>query len=180
MSAGQPFVLLSDEDLAGQGRLTQRRRPQETPLPRSFLLLVGIITVGGLVLRLPSFRDSLSGDEISTYFIVSGHSLSQVLRLVESNQETSPPLYFMVAWATKGFFGNTAESIRLVSLVTGTSAIPLTFLLGLWTVGRRADTRWRHMCCLFPLHDLLLDFRPAVHADALLNSALHPRSRARA
>jgi 4-amino-4-deoxy-L-arabinose transferase-like glycosyltransferase len=101
-------------------------------------VLVGIITVGGLVLRLPTFSDSLSGDEISTYFIVTGHSLGRVLRLVESNQETSPPLYFMLAWATKGLLGNPAQSIRLVSLVTGTAAIPLTFVLGMWTVGRRA------------------------------------------
>ncbi len=103
-----------------------------------FFVLVGIITVGGLLLRLPSFHDSLFGDEISTYFIVTGHSLPRVLRLVESNQETSPPLYFMLAWATKGLLSSPAESIRLVSLITGTAAIPLTFLLGLWTVGRRA------------------------------------------
>ena len=102
------------------------------------MVLVGLLTVGGLLLRLPSFHDSLFGDEISTYFIVTGHSLPRVLRLIESNQETSPPLYFMLAWATKGLLGNPVESIRLLSLITGTAAIPLTFLLGLWTVGRRA------------------------------------------
>lgn len=122
----------------GRGRSAASARPEEGSLPRIFLVLLGIITVGGLVLRLPTFSDSLSGDEISTYFIVTGHSLSRVLRLVESNQETSPPLYFMLAWATKCLLGNAAQSIRLVSLVTGTATIPLTFLLGRWTVGRRA------------------------------------------
>ena len=110
----------------------------DSPSTKLFWVLVGIITVAGLLLRLPSFNDSLFGDEISTYFIVVGHSLGRVLRLVESNQETSPPLYFMVAWATKGILGSPAQSIRLVSLVAGTAAIPLTALLGLWTVGRRA------------------------------------------
>jgi 4-amino-4-deoxy-L-arabinose transferase-like glycosyltransferase len=113
-------------------------RVDEGAIPRHFLVLVGAITIGGLLLRLPSFNDSVMGDEISTYFIVVGHNLSQVLLLVHSNQETSPPLFFVLAWATKGILGNPVQSIRLVSLATGTAAIPLTFLLGLMTVGRRA------------------------------------------
>ncbi|MGH9080294.1 MAG: glycosyltransferase family 39 protein [Acidimicrobiales bacterium] len=119
-------------------RLAASGRVDESPLPRLFLLFIGAITLGGLLLRLPSFNDSLAGDEISTYFIVTKHSLGEVLRLVDSNQETSPPLYFLIAWVENGVFGSTAQSIRLISLLTGTAAIPLTFLLGLWTVGRRA------------------------------------------
>jgi hypothetical protein len=113
-------------------------RADEDALPTYFLILIGALTVGGLLLRLPSFNDSLTGDEISTFYIVNGHSLGRVLQIVYSNQETTPPLFFMLAWATKGLLANHAESIRLVSLVCGTAAIPLTFLLGLWTVGRRA------------------------------------------
>ncbi len=109
-----------------------------SPLPRLYLALIIVITVGGLLLRLPSFNDSLAGDEISTFYIVVGHSLGRVMNLVYSRQETTPPLYFILAWVTKGFLGNPAQSIRLVSLLAGTAAIPLTFLLGLWTVGRRA------------------------------------------
>jgi hypothetical protein len=97
-----------------------------------------VFTLIGLLLRLPAFRSSLFGDELSTYYIVAGHGLGRVLRLVESNQETSPPLYFVIAWATRGILHNQGESIRLVSLVTGTAMIPLTFLVGLMTVGRRA------------------------------------------
>ena len=107
-------------------------------LPRLFVVLVGAITVVGLLLRLPSFFDSLYGDENSTYFIVVGHSLSRVLLLVHSDQETTPPLFFVLAWVTKGWLANPVQSIRLVSLATGTATIPLTFLLGLRTVGRRA------------------------------------------
>ena len=128
----------SREDPSEPVGLVARDQADETPLPRLYLASIAIVTVGGLLVRLPSFHDSLFGDEISTYFIVTGHSLSRVLRLVESNQEASPPLYFMVAWATKGLLSSPVQSIRLVSLVTGTAAIPLTFLLGLWTVGRKA------------------------------------------
>ena len=119
------------------------RRPlsqpiDRSPLPRIYVALIIVITLGGLLLRLPSFNDSLASDEISTFYIVAGHSLGRVMALVYSPQETTPPLYFILAWATKGLLGNTAQSIRLVSLLTGAAAIPLTFLLGLWTVGRRA------------------------------------------
>jgi hypothetical protein len=134
---GQFVKPVPDED-EGQLGLAARGRPDKTPLPRLFILLVGVITVGGLLLRLPSFHDSIFGDEISTYFIATQHSLARALRLVESNQETSPPLYFILAWATKGLLSSPVQSIRLVSLITGTATIPLTFLLGLWTVGRRA------------------------------------------
>ncbi|MGH9205466.1 MAG: hypothetical protein ACRD1G_02735, partial [Acidimicrobiales bacterium] len=95
-----PTTSASEEVVHGPGRADQ------TNLPRLFLVLVCVITVGGLLLRLPSFNDSLAGDEISTYFIVVGNSLGRVMRLVHSNQETTPPLYFIVAWATKGFLGS--------------------------------------------------------------------------
>ena len=88
------------------------------------LWTIGIVTVVGLLLRLPSFNSSLFGDEISTYYIVTGDSLGRVLQLVHSNQETSPPLYFILAWIAKGL-GHSAQSIRLPSLVAGTAADPL-------------------------------------------------------
>jgi Dolichyl-phosphate-mannose-protein mannosyltransferase len=106
--------------------------------PRAVVVVVGALTIAGFLLRIPSFYDSLAGDEISTYFIVVGTSLGRVLRLVHSNQETTPPLYFLVAWASNGLLGHSVQSIRLVSLVTGTASIPLTFVIGTWTLGRRA------------------------------------------
>ena len=126
------------EDVLGQGRRVVSGRTDEGPLPKMFLVFVGVITVGGLLLRLPSFNDSLFGDEISTYYVVVGNNLGRVLALLHSNQETTPPLFFVLAWATKGILSSPAQSIRLISLVTGTAAIPLTFLLGMRTVGRRA------------------------------------------
>jgi Dolichyl-phosphate-mannose-protein mannosyltransferase len=122
----------------GQGRPVVPGRTDDGPLPKVFWVVVGMITVGGLLLRLPSFNDSLFGDEISTYYLVVGNNLGRVLALLHSDQETTPPLYFVLAWATKGILSSPAQSIRLISLVTGTAAIPLTFLLGLRTVGRRA------------------------------------------
>ena len=73
----------------------------------------------GLLLRLPSFNDSLYGDELATYFVVTDHSLGEVVDLLQGNSATgdlSPPLFFMVAWVTEGLGGH-PESLRIVSLL---------------------------------------------------------------
>lgn len=102
------------------------------------LLLTTMIVVGA-GLRLPWFGDSLYGDEVGAFFDVSGHSLGRVLYLLSGHSpELNPPLYFVVAWASERLFGTSAQSLRLISLLSGMAAIPLTYLLGSWTVGRRA------------------------------------------
>jgi 4-amino-4-deoxy-L-arabinose transferase-like glycosyltransferase len=109
-------------------------------LPTFYLVAICAVTLAGFLVRLPSFNDSLFGDEISTFYIVNGHSLGRMLSLIYSGKESTPPLYFILAWITKGWLGaaHAAQGIRLGSLVTGTAAIPLTFVLGRLTVGRRA------------------------------------------
>ena len=56
---------------------------------RSVRMLVAAITVASVLLRLPSFSDSLFGDELSTYFIVSGPQ-SQPYRLPSSGAFRRP------------------------------------------------------------------------------------------
>ena len=109
---------------------------RETP-PAASLWIVAGLTVMGLALRLPSFDDSFFGDELSSYFVVHGFGLGNVIDLVESEQEGTPPLYFLLAWLTKSV-GSPAEGLRVVSMLAGLAAIPLTYLLGLRTVGSRA------------------------------------------
>jgi mannosyltransferase len=116
------------------------------------LLLVGGLTVLGLLLRLPSFDDSLYGDELATYYVVTDHSLGDVVHLLQGNSPTgdlSPPLFFMVAWLTEGLFGH-PESLRIASLLAGLAAIPLTYLLGLRTVGRPAALLGATLIALSP------------------------------
>jgi mannosyltransferase len=105
---------------------------------RSFLWLLGGITVAGLLLRVPSLANSLFGDELSSYFIVTSHSLGGVLHILAGHGvDTNPPLYFALAWLVERL-GASVQALRSVSLVAGTAAIPLTYLLGRWTVGRLA------------------------------------------
>jgi 4-amino-4-deoxy-L-arabinose transferase-like glycosyltransferase len=99
---------------------------------------VALITVIGLLLRLPSLGNALFGDEVGSYYIVTGHSVGQILHQLDGHSfDLNPPLYYLASWAVERF-GSSPELLRLVSLLAGTVAIPLTFVLGLRTVGRRA------------------------------------------
>jgi hypothetical protein len=101
--------------------------------------VVAAVTVLGLLVRLPSFGDSLFGDELSSYFIVTGHSLGHVVYLLEGGHsiDLNPPLYFMLAWLAERI-GDSNELLRLPSLIAGIAAIPLTYLLGVRTLDRAA------------------------------------------
>ncbi|MFL5824966.1 MAG: glycosyltransferase family 39 protein [Thermoleophilaceae bacterium] len=103
----------------------------------SVTLAVAAITLVGLLVRLPSFGDSLFGDELSAFYVVHGHGLRETLHLVKAGNSTelNPPLFFALAWLSEKIFGSSTESLKLVSLIAGTATIPLTFLLGRRTIG---------------------------------------------
>src|SRR5947209_617924 len=48
------------------------------PVRASERVILAAIVLIGLLLRLPSFGDSLFGDEVGAYWIVNGHSLGRV------------------------------------------------------------------------------------------------------
>jgi mannosyltransferase len=101
-----------------------------------------VLSVAGVVLRIVVAHQSLFADELSTYWISSTHGLGGVLKLLYSvgpiqHAEITPPLYFVLAWATSQL-GHTPELLRLPSLIAGAATIPVVYLLGLRTVGRRA------------------------------------------
>src|SRR6188472_4253463 len=99
------------------------------------IALVAGLTAVGFAIRVANVLLSLFGDELSTYWIVHGHSLGDVLSSVRSNDEITPPLYFVLGWLSL-HLGSGPAWIRLPSLLAGTVTIPLIYLLGLRTVGR--------------------------------------------
>lgn len=100
-------------------------------------LALVLLTAVGAVLRLVVAHQSLFGDELSTYWIITHHGGRGVLSTVHSDAEITPPLYFVLGWATTQF-GHAPELVRAPSLVAGIASIPLMYALGLRTVGRRA------------------------------------------
>ena len=105
-------------DLAGSGRLKA----------------IAGITLLGLALRVAGLGQSLYGDELYTYRALVDHGLGDALRSVYRTEDT-PPLFFVLAWAAAKA-GDPTLWLRVPSLVLGTAAIPLTYLIGLRTVGR--------------------------------------------
>jgi 4-amino-4-deoxy-L-arabinose transferase-like glycosyltransferase len=119
---------------------TRELRTHALARPRADALVAGAVvalTLIGLAIRVANFGQSLLGDELSTYWIVHGHSLGHVLSSVRSNDEITPPLYFILGWASLKL-GSSPEWLRLPSLVAGTATIPLIYLLGSRTVSRAA------------------------------------------
>ena len=98
--------------------------------------------IAGAALRVSVIGQPLFADELSTYWISATHSLGGVVSLMYGtphipHPEITPPLYFLLAWATSQF-GHAPALLRLPSLIAGVLTIPAVYLLGLRTVGRRA------------------------------------------
>ena len=100
-------------------------------------LVVGAITAVGFALRVASFGDSLFGDELATHWTAGRPTLVGVVEAVQTDQELTPPLYYVLAWFGRQI-GNPLVWVRLPSLLAGTLVIPLVYVLGMRTVGRPA------------------------------------------
>jgi hypothetical protein len=100
-------------------------------------LLVGALTLGVLLLRASQLHQSLYGDEMWTYSDVVGHGLSAAIHRVNVGVENNPPLYFILAWLSAKL-GDPLVTLRLPTLLFGTATVPVVYLLGRETVGRRA------------------------------------------
>ena len=105
---------------------------------RTTIALLGAITAAGVTLRLVLLGDSLFGDEVGAYSIVAGNGPGEIIRILHGNSvDLNPPLFFLLA-RLASVLGYSPETLKLVSLIAGTAAIPLTYLLGVRTVGGRA------------------------------------------
>jgi 4-amino-4-deoxy-L-arabinose transferase-like glycosyltransferase len=94
------------------------------------------LTALALGLRLATIGQSLYGDEVLTYGIVTRNGLLGVIRDVHDTSIT-PPFHYVLAWLAVQV-GDPTVWVRIPSLVLGTATVPLTYLLGLRTLGRRA------------------------------------------
>ena len=105
--------------------------------PNALLWAVGGLTVLALAVRLPGFAASLFGDEVTSYGLVNNHGPGTIVDLVRTDYENTPPLFYLLAGAGDRLLA-APEGLRLPSLLAGVAVVPLTYLLGTMTVGRRA------------------------------------------
>jgi hypothetical protein len=118
---------------AASGRRRDRARGADWPV----LAAVAALTVVAAVLRVIVAHQSLFGDELSTWWIVTTNDLPGVVSIVHDRIEITPPLYFVLAEiATQ--VSESPEWLRAPSLLVGTAAVPLVYCVGARTVGRAA------------------------------------------
>lgn len=115
-----------------------------------WLVGLGLAILVGAVLRILRLSDSLFGDELVTSFDVTGRSLGGTLDAVRSNYEITPPLYLLLANLTQGW-GDPETGLRIVPLVCGVLAIPMTWALGVLALDRRAATVAAGVVALTPM-----------------------------
>ena len=133
VSAGQSARVARVPRTGGEGPVAGRiARVRMGPA-----LAVAALTVLGLALRVAVADETVFGDELSSWWIVSTNGLGGVLSTVHSDAEISPPLFFVASWLTTQL-DLTPELFRAPSLVAGVVSIPLVYLVGLRTVGRPA------------------------------------------
>jgi uncharacterized membrane protein len=113
------------------------RRALAVNLRDPIILAVIALTAFTFVLHFSQIHQSLFGDEVWTYSDIHGKSLHSVLTNIHTGGENSPPLFFLLAYAT-GKLGDLSVWIRLPSIVLGALTIPLLYLIGSETVGRAA------------------------------------------
>jgi hypothetical protein len=105
--------------------------------PRRALFAVAALTVLAFVLRALVVGQPAVYDELYLYRIVHDHGLGHVITVVHDTEST-PPLYFLLAWVSDQILSDGFLAIKLPSLLLGTATVPLIYLLGVRTVGRTA------------------------------------------
>ena len=81
-------------------------------------VVVALLTVSVFVVRLTQMRQGLLGDEVLALQEIVGHTLLGTVREVRGGVESSPPLFFVLAWMSAKL-GDPTVLIRLPSLTPG-------------------------------------------------------------
>jgi mannosyltransferase len=130
---------------------------------RRAVVWLAAVMSGGATLRFATLDlQSFWGDETLTVAHVTsgfGDMLSQL-----TSQETSPPLYFVVAWLWSQAFGSGEIGLRSLSALVGVATIPLVYLLGRQLCSKRVGLV---AAALFAMSPLMVHYGQEARAYAL-------------
>ncbi len=111
---------------------------------------VGALTVLGAALRFYGLsHQGLWFDEANTAMLVR-YSPSHMLGLIPQSEST-PPLYYMVAWVWVRVFGDTSAGLRSLSAIAGVCVIPVAYGAAAELVSRRAGVICAALAACNPL-----------------------------
>jgi 4-amino-4-deoxy-L-arabinose transferase-like glycosyltransferase len=107
-------------------RTFRRLRPAESP-PVELLILAGIVALGAILRFATIDLQSYRYDEAVTVARVLHPSLFDTFSTV-SHSESTPPLYYLVAWFWSRPFGTGEVWLRSLSALAGTASILVVYL----------------------------------------------------
>lgn len=126
------------------------RRVTGVAPPALVHVLIGVLTLVAFALRVAGLHASLTGDELFAYDDVHGRSLASMVSYIGHNEESSPPLFFVLAWFG-AHLGDPTVTIRWPSIVLGSATVPLTYLLARRLAGARVGVIAAVLLALNPL-----------------------------
>jgi 4-amino-4-deoxy-L-arabinose transferase-like glycosyltransferase len=136
-----------------------------TTRARWFLWSALALTVLAAALRFPTLGlQSYRHDEAVTAGRVLVASLGGTMHRVWTSEST-PPLYYLLAWAWSHLFGVREVGLRSLSAVFGTATVPLACLAGRELVGRRTGLALGAIAAVSPI---LIWYSQDARAYALL------------
>ena len=103
---------------------------------RAGVLGVGTLTVLAALLRVPTLdRQSFWSDEAITA-LLTRMSFGEMLRVIPQTEST-PPVYYVVAWLWARGFGDGEIGLRSLSALAGVATVPVAYVAGTALIGRR-------------------------------------------
>src|SRR3954453_11601694 len=143
----------------------QRARPAErlAPLPASAVFVAGLTALGAALRFSTLAVQSYWLDEAVTVVLVRkslGGGLSTI-----PNSESTPPLYYVLAWLWAQLFGTGEVGLRSLSALIGTATIPVAYAAAARLVSPRAGLI---VAALAAVNPLLVWFSQEARAYALL------------
>ena len=138
--------------------MAERRRAD------AWLWALAALTAGGAALRFSTLRvQSFWLDEAVTHSLVT-RSLSSMLAAIP-HSESTPPLYYLLAWVWVRIFGAGEAGLRSLSALFGTATIVLLALIARRLAGNRAALAAAALAAANPL---LIWYSQEARAYALL------------
>jgi mannosyltransferase len=116
---------------------------------RELQLLGGIVALGALLRFATLDQQSFWYDESVTVGLVRMDFGDMLDRIPES--ESTPPLYYMVAWLWAKVFGTGEVGLRSLSALCGTAFVPVMYAIGARAVGIRVGLVAAGLAAVNPL-----------------------------
>jgi hypothetical protein len=130
--------------------LPQASSSPARPTRRRLLLGAGLVTALALAIRLVTLDEqSFWLDEAYTVHLV-GLDLGAMLRQIPRSEST-PPLYYVLAWVWSRVFGTSEFGLRSLSALAGTATVTLSYLLTARLAGLRAAVITSLLLAVSPL-----------------------------